>query len=218
LNQNEYRIVSDFDGTITIDDSNGLLFLVCGNAENAQIEEDFIAGRLSNREAMLRHFDIMNISLDEYHAFLDTHIRMEPTFDAFLQRVQAEGIPFDIVSGGFRQGIVRVLGLNRLQNVNVYANDLLGTQKLTPAFAMDPVCTKPFGPCGNCKKACLATIRQKNGRKLLYIGDGLTDRCAMEEADLLFAKGALAAYCKDENLSYVPFESFADIAAYLWDD
>jgi len=216
LNRKEYAIVSDFDGTITIEDSNDLLFQVCGNTESAQIEADFISGQLANRPAMVRHFDVLRISLEEYHAFLDTHIHLDPGFDTFLQRIRAEELPFFIVSAGFRQGIVRVLGTERLEGVEVFANDLLGSPHLTPAFARETDCTKPIGPCGNCKKVCLATIRQKTGRKLLYIGDGLTDRCAMEEADLLFAKDSLADYCKAKGLSYLPFQTFADVEDYLW--
>jgi len=218
LNREDYVIVSDFDGTITIDDSNNLLFEVCGNTESMQIEADFIAGRLANRPAMVRHFDIMHLSLDKYHDFLDTHIHLDPGFDAFLQRLRAEEHPFFIVSAGFRQGVQRVLGAERLKGVEVYANDLLGFPYLTPVFARETDCTKPIGPCGNCKRACLAAIRQKTGRKLLYIGDGLTDRCAMEEADLLFAKDALADYCKAEGLPYIPFETFADVERHLWQE
>ncbi|MCL2827967.1 MAG: MtnX-like HAD-IB family phosphatase [Oscillospiraceae bacterium] len=217
LNEKKYVLVSDFDGTITLEDSNALLFQVCGNAENAQIEVDFIAGALSNREAMERHFDVMRITRREYDAFLDANIHIDPGFDAFLQQTKRYEVPLFIVSAGFRQGIERVLGAARLQGVEVFANDLLGGDHLKPVFATErPDCEKPVGPCGNCKRACLAAIQKRTGQPIVYIGDGLTDRCAMEAADLLFAKDALAAYCDVQGLAYTPFESFTDITNCLW--
>ena len=216
LKGKEYVVVSDFDGTITLEDTNNLLFLICGNAENEKIEADYYAGAVSNREGMARHFEVMPLTLDGYYAFLDAEIHIDPGFDAFLEELRRQEIPFFIVSAGFRQGILRILGEERVRGVEILANDLLGEPYLKPRFTMDPACEKPIGPCGNCKRACLAAIREKTKRKIVYIGDGLTDRCAIEGADLLFAKDALADYCRAYDVAYVPFESFADVRDYLW--
>ena len=215
MKSDDYIFVSDFDGTITIDDTNGMLFLVCGNEVNAQIEEDFIADKMSNREAMKMHFDVMKLSLADYHAFLDNHIKIDPGFDEFLLGVYKRKLPFCIVSAGFRQGVKRVLGEGRLSNIKVYANDLVGTERLSPVFAQEPNCDRAIGPCGNCKKAVLTSIKTSEGKKIIFIGDGLTDRCAIEEADIVFAKKALAKHCMDENIPYKPYKSFLDITKFL---
>ena len=213
----EYAIVSDFDGTITVEDSNDTLFSTLGGEENAQIEADFLAGAVGNRATMVRHFDALRISQGAYEAFLDEAIHVDPAFDEFLQRARAAGLPFYIVSAGFRQGIRRILGEARLAGVQVLANDLRGDGYLMPAFAMEQVvCTESIGPCGNCKKACVDMIREQVNRKIIYIGDGMTDRCVIRQADLLFAKDALAAYCGAQDLPYVPFAGFADVSRYLW--
>jgi len=219
MHEKNYVIISDFDGTITKEDSNDLLFELRGNAENAQIEVDFYAGVLGNREAMERHFDVMRVTLEEYRSFLDANIHIDPAFDSFLRQVRIRKTPLFIVSAGFRQGIEHVLGESRLREVEVFANDLFGTPYLTPVFATNhPTCEKPIGPCGNCKRAAVADIRRKSGDSIvLYIGDGLTDRCAMEGTDMLFAKDALAAYCDEEGLPYIPYTNFDDIINYLWE-
>ena len=217
MDMSEFVIVSDFDGTITVEDSNDLLVQVCGNAENIEIEAAYSAGALSNQETMNRHFELLCISLEAYYAFLDRNIHIDPGLDAFLQRVRRENIPFFIVSAGFRQGIERILGEVRLQDVQVFANDLQGEHDLMPSFALkDAVCTENIGPCGNCKKVCIDTIKVQTGRKVIYIGDGMTDRCAVQKADMLFAKDALAAHCQTHGLPYTPFVSFSDVACYLW--
>jgi len=221
LHTEEYAMVADFDGTITLEDSNDLLFLTRGSGENAKIEADYCAGVLSGREANHRHFRAMGLRLQEYSGFLDVHIRIDPGFDAFLQHLRGRGLPLFIVSGGYRQGIQRILGAERMQDVQLFANDLLEQNGyLVPSGATNStVCTESIGPCGNCKKVCIETIRRQTNKKILFIGDGLTDRCAAQKADILFAKEAcaLAEYCRIHDFPYVPYTCFADLTSYLWE-
>ena len=219
INIADYAIVADFDGTITLQDSNDLLCLTHGNAENVQIEADYCAGIKNGRETMHRHFQAMRIDFDRYFDFLDQHIQIDPSFDAFLQRLRTQGIPFFIVSGGYRQGILRILGEKRTQNIQIFANDLLEKDGyLSPLSATEiTACTETIGPCDNCKKVCLATIRHQSNKKILFIGDGMTDRCAGQEADLLFAKRgyALEKYCQKRELPYIPYADFNELITYL---
>ena len=212
-----YVIVSDFDGTITLQDSTDVLVIVCGNAENDQIEVEYVSGSLDNREAMARHFEIMNIGLGEYLRVVDDNIHLDPWFDTFLAHVKSTKTPFYIVSGGFIQGIRRLLGEARLEGVEVYANKLTGQDPVRTSFiTKHPVCDKSYGPCGNCKRDNIKQIRGRTDRTLVFIGDGLTDRCAIEGADILLAKNALASYCDDQGIPYVPYNDFTDVIRYLW--
>jgi len=212
-----YIIVSDFDGTITIEDTTDVLVNVCGNAENDQIEVEYMNGSLNNREAMTRHFEIMNIGLGEYLSVVDDNIRADPWFDTFLSHVKSTKTPFYIVSGGFMQGIRRVLGEARLEGVEVHANKLTDEDPVRTSFITKrPVCDKFYGPCGNCKRDYIKKIRGRTDRTLVFIGDGLTDRCAIEGVDILLAKNALASYCDDQGISYVRYSDFADVIRYLW--
>ncbi|MCL2222636.1 MAG: MtnX-like HAD-IB family phosphatase [Oscillospiraceae bacterium] len=212
----EYVIVSDFDGTITIEDSTVELVNNCGNAENDRIEVDFIAGTLSNRDAMAQHFEALKISLADFTDFIKANINIDPTFDTFLMETGRLGVSLNIVSAGYCQTVETVLGDKRLQGVDIYANVLAGEPYVKSISATaEPACDKAFGPCGNCKRDCMRAIRHKSGKKLIFIGDGLTDRCAASEADLFFAKDALARYCNEQNLPYIPYKNFNDILNYL---
>ncbi|MCL2574010.1 MAG: MtnX-like HAD-IB family phosphatase [Defluviitaleaceae bacterium] len=213
---NEYVIVSDFDGTITQEDSNDVLVHTLGTLESMQIEADFIAGRIGNREAMARHFEAMSITAKQYKEFMITTIHLDSGFDDFLTYIRNRGIPFFVVSAGFRQGIECILGKSRLDGVQVFANVLSGNPYLKASPAHDePLCDKTYGPCSICKKVCIDEIRQKTNKKIIYIGDGMTDRCV--EADLLFAKHHLANHCEAHTLPYQPFETFDDITRFLKD-
>ena len=212
---NDYVIASDFDGTITCDDTIDMLFFVHGNEENIQIEEAFIAGKASSCETMKRHFEAKKLSLSEYYEFLDIHIMIDPGFDEFLLEASKNKMPLYIISAGFTQGIKRVLGEKRLSGVTVYANELAGTERLFPVFANTPNCKKAMGPCGNCKKEVLASIKKNTGKKIIFIGDGLTDRCAAHVADIVFAKESLANYCEENKIPYEPYENFFDVVEFL---
>ncbi|MCL2247725.1 MAG: MtnX-like HAD-IB family phosphatase [Oscillospiraceae bacterium] len=212
----EYAIVSDFDGTIIVEDSTVELINTFGNDKNDEIELEFISGAIGNREAMLRHFEILSITLDEYQLFLKSNINIDSGYDAFFKELTRANVPLIIVSAGNRPSIETVLGYERLHGVEIYANSLSAEPYIKPVFAMEiPTCEKTFGPCGNCKRECLKAIRKKVKRKIAYIGDGLTDRCAIEETDLVFAKDALAKYCDKENIAYIPFSSFDDISKFF---
>jgi len=216
ININDYVIVSDFDGTITKEDSNYTLVTVLGNDENAQIEVDFLNGKMSNKEAFERHFEVMSISLAEYENFIKDNINIDNGFDRFLEFVRERGITLVVVSAGFRQGIQYVLGEKRLNGVEVIANDLSGAPYISPTFASkDPDCNKDFGPCGNCKRECIATIRDKAKKKIIFIGDGITDRCAVENAEIIFAKHTLAKQCDEQGIPYIPYDTLDDITNHI---
>ena len=213
----KYVIVSDFDGTITLQDSNTILVETLGNEENARIEEAFVLGLAGSRETLEKHFQTLSISLSEYKNFLDEYIELDPDFDSFLQQIKVRKIPFFIVSAGFRQGISHILGHDRIKEAEIFANDLVGEERLLTKFSMNDVsCARTVGVCGNCKRLSIHEIRQKTDKKIIYIGDGMTDVCAVEGVDLLFAKDYLADYCKSNQISYIPFEQFRDVETYLF--
>lgn len=216
-----YAIVSDFDGTITLEDSNDLLFQMYGNEVNVKIEDDFKAGILGTCPAMIMHFENLNLTMEKYYDFLKQHINIDLGFDPLLQWVHKQNIPFFIVSAGFRQGIEYILGQERLNGVQVFANDLHVNDEsklIYPVFAEEPDCETSYGPCGNCKRACVKAIRQQTQRNVIFLGDGLTDRCAYLEADLTFAKAdsALEQYCSTQaGLPYTLFNGYEDILTHL---
>jgi 2-hydroxy-3-keto-5-methylthiopentenyl-1-phosphate phosphatase len=67
---------------------------------------------------------------------------------------------------------------------------------------------------GVCK--CAAARDEGAGRRtLVFVGDGRSDFCVSALADILFAKGALAAYAADRGQAFIPFETFDDVTAAL---
>ena len=213
----DYVIVSDFDGTITIQDSNSLMVHVLGDERNVKIEEDFIRGLLGSKETFVKHFETMAITMEDYYKYLNEHIDLDSDFEGFLMKVREKKIPFYIVSAGFRQGIEYILRDSKVRKEEIFANDLIEEDCLVPKFAIEnPPCIKEAGACGNCKRISIQNIREKTKKKIIYIGDGILDICTVDKVDLLFAKDYLEDYCKENQVPYIPFRRFRDVEEYLF--
>ncbi|MCX5696960.1 MAG: hypothetical protein NTU54_03145 [Candidatus Omnitrophica bacterium] len=68
--------------------------------------------------------------------------------------------------------------------------------------------------CANCKTRHL-TKYSSAGNIVVYIGDGLSDTCAAQNASLVFAKGHLLEYLRKKGVSCTAFENLGDIQRYL---
>ena len=52
---------------------------------------------------------------------------------------------------------------------------------------------------------------KKEYDKVIYIGDGVSDFCVANKADILYAKSKLSDYCKNKGINYIPYETFKDV-------
>src|SRR5579871_6149885 len=69
--------------------------------------------------------------------------------------------------------------------------------------------SEPCPVCGDlCKRRSLPA-----GRPLVYVGDGVSDRCAARAADRIFARSWLAGDLRADGIPFEPFETLADVAA-----
>ena len=67
---------------------------------------------------------------------------------------------------------------------------------------------------GTCKCKIVSDLKQEY-KNVVYIGDGVSDFCVADKADVLYAKSKLLNYCKDKGIECVPYSSFKDIEAIL---
>ena len=80
-------------------------------------------------------------------------------------------------------------------------------------------CDQTFGVCGNCKSQIISELKAEN-YQIIYVGDGLTDRCASARVDLLFTRknSSLENYALNQDLEYISFTSFKEIINVLSDE
>jgi len=207
------KVFCDFDGTVTRQDSLPLILRHFAGQRSWALNEAWLRGEMGTAERAEGQFAEIQLGEEELARFLERQIELAPHFVPFVRFCWARGYELTIVSDGFDFIIERVLGREGLANLRYIANRLWfsGDGRIGLEFLHQ---REDCRLCGNCKKWVLERAREKGGF-LIYVGDGFSDRCAAEAADLTFGKGELAAYCRQHRIPYLGFTTFSEVQEEL---
>lgn len=200
-------VLTDFDGTITRTDVAEDILEEFAPAEWWEIEELHRARKIGTREALLRQFALVHAKESDILRFVDEHAQVDETFSDFVAYCKARAIPLEIVSEGLDIYLRYLLEKWEIR-VPVRTNRTTfesGRVIISYPYA-DPTCNL----CGACKLLRLFELRTQ-GYRVAYVGDGHSDLCPAVEADLVFAKKDLADLCREEEIDFIPFATFADV-------
>ncbi|KAJ8119339.1 hypothetical protein ONZ43_g3690 [Nemania bipapillata] len=214
---------SDFDGTIFMQDTGHVLFdnLGCGPERRELLDEQIKTGERSFRDVSEEMWGSLHVPFDDGFEIMNKTLEMDPDFQGFHKYCINNNIPFNVISAGLKPILRRVLdtflGEQQSAQINIVANDA--------QIAEDGSEWKPIwrhdNELGHDK--ALSVQEARNEAKLqcedgtipliVFIGDGVSDLPAAREADVLFARRGLRLeeYCIENNISYIPFDTFADI-------
>jgi 2-hydroxy-3-keto-5-methylthiopentenyl-1-phosphate phosphatase len=198
----------DFDGTIALEDTTDLLLDRRAEPAWLDVEREWLAGRIGSRECLAQQAALIRATPEELDAAL-SDVAIDPDFARFVALAGTLGATMQIVSDGFdrciqpvlrRAGIYLPVTSNRLRPAggNRWAAEF-------PSFAPD--CQSMSGVC-KCEAA-------RTERMLVLIGDGRSDFCLASRADVVLAKGKLAAHCAENNYPFTPINAFADALVWL---
>ena len=60
-------------------------------------------------------------------------------------------------------------------------------------------------------------VEDADGRRVAYVGDGYSDLCAAEDAEVRYARASLITHREREGYPYLPFENMHDVRLGLAD-
>jgi 2-hydroxy-3-keto-5-methylthiopentenyl-1-phosphate phosphatase len=205
-------IVVDFDGTITERDLLDTIAVTFGDPEvYREVDEALDDDALTLHEVIRREFEPVKAPLDDVVDWVLAHARVRRGFRELVELAAERGWRLVVLSSGFRELIEPVFEREGVTGVELLAN----TVDPDPAgwrvrFRDETTCDRCGQPCKRATAAALA-----NGSEYVYVGDGYSDRCAADDADLVFARRGLAAYLDERRIPYTYFDDFDVIVATL---
>jgi 2,3-diketo-5-methylthio-1-phosphopentane phosphatase len=197
----------DFDNTLTAGDVlDGIIEKFSFDERWREWERAWIEGRLSARDCLRSQVENLRVTESELLAHLSS-VRIDPAFAEILAWARPRGVGVEIVSDSFLPLILHILRCNGIGGVPVWANDLVFSRgRIIPRF---PYFDPAFPRSANAKARHLARFREHT---VVFAGDGRSDLDAALQADIVFAKDALAI---ELGLRSVPFRSFTSLAPVL---
>lgn len=208
-------VFTDFDGTITLKDSNDYMTdnVGYGLERRRELNLEILHGRWSFRDAFKDMLDSVKLPFPECIELLRKNIKLDPGFKPFFDWCLSKGIPVIVLSSGM-EPIIRALLTDLVgpeaEKIEIISNQVKFTDKgweiayhddshfgHDKSLAIRPYNTKPKG----------------QRPTLFYCGDGVSDLSAARETDLLFAKHGhdLITYCQQEGIPFTVFYTFEDI-------
>ena len=195
------RLAVDWDGTVTVRDS--LVAAIHDLGDPSVYEGSFQETFGSYGEALAAEVHTLQVTAEEAAAWAVEHVEIRAGFHELVDRYDPV-----IVSSGLPQLIQPVLAREGLAHLEVRSNDAeVRPDGWRVVFRDEGVCPV----CGDrCKRRSLP-----DGRPLVFVGDGWSDRCASLAADRVFARAGLADYLTQQQVAFEPYDTFFDVAAAL---
>jgi 2-hydroxy-3-keto-5-methylthiopentenyl-1-phosphate phosphatase len=205
------RVFSDFDGTISAKDVGASLFNHFSRKRNWGTVKLWMEQKISSRECLWRECSYLDASKQELLASSD-RIEIRKGFPEFVSFLSVNSIPLHILSDGLDFYIQAFLARHGLDGLDVHANTAnFVNGSLYPSF---PYFVKGCGFCGCCKGERINSLSH-SGELTIFIGDGFSDRCALDAADVVFARGDLESLCRDKSVDCLPFADFFDVINHM---
>jgi len=205
-------IFFDFDNTITtFDILDDMLARFSRDDKWMALEDRWNNGEIGSRECLKGQVEGIAITKKALDKYL-SGIELDPFFAKLVKFLGSKGIRIFILSDNFEYTLKKILENNGIEKMSIYANSLkIEGDRLWPGF---PLTNASCGDCAHCKKTSMLSNAAVDSTSV-YIGDGRSDICAAEAADMVFAKGYLKDYLKKKRLPHLPFEDLEDVYDYF---
>lgn len=225
----KYIFFTDFDGTITLQDSNDFMTDNIGFGVDLRKKgnEDVLFGRRDFRHSFQEMMDSISAPYNQCIDLLLKNIQLDPYFKEFFAYAKANNIPIVVLSGGMtpviRALLSHLLGEEDAKELQIVSNhvkarpgkDINEEKGWEIEFHDD----SGFGHDKSLEIRKYSSLPEGERPGLFYAGDGVSDLSAAKETDIMFAKAGrdLVTYCEKENVPFTTFKDFSDILSKVKD-
>lgn len=209
-------VLSDFDGTITVEDAAVALMNEFCHEDWYQYVRKWERKDMTLRQSLKQMYERIQATRGEVEDFVQRNIMVRKGFPEFVLWCGKNRIGFTVVSEGLDVVIAKTLEKYNVK-ADVMTNRMLfeGRKVKIEFPETPPLCHHEDGEiCGTCKYTHVKEL-QDEGYFVVYIGDGKTDARPGKIADAVFGRRSLARKFKEEGRYFFPFENFVTIRERL---
>jgi 2-hydroxy-3-keto-5-methylthiopentenyl-1-phosphate phosphatase len=218
-------VLCDFDGTITLEDTGLAMIRALGDARAWELETKWRRGEINSCQCLCGQWGLLDWGPERFAAFVAS-LALDTTFGKLWETVLRRRARLLILSDGldlYLDPLMARLGYQVCPGEAVLAEPFgccvprfvnhaffrQGRVQLTFPYR-SPTCVQ----CANCKLGHLARLRPYF-RRIIYVGDGPSDLCPAQHADVVFAKGDLAELLAERGVPFLSFVTLGDVARML---
>ncbi|PVI02509.1 hypothetical protein DM02DRAFT_559684 [Periconia macrospinosa] len=221
----KFIFFTDFDGTITLQDSNDYMTdnIGFGLDKRRQGNLDTLHNKIAFRDSFREMMDSITTPYNECIQLLLDNIKLDPYFKEFFDWSLQNNVPVVVLSGGM-EPIIKAL-LEKLVGPDAEKMLVLGNyvaarlgKSINEKGGWEIQFRHPESGFGHDKSVALreySSLPDDVRPTMFYAGDGVSDLSAARETDLLFAKKGhdLISYCAREQVPFTVFEDWSSILA-----
>ena len=204
------QIFCDFDGTISCQDTTGLILSRLADPAWLDVEQEWEDGKIGSAECMRRQIAMVEGGRQPLDNILD-QVEIDDGFLALVDLAREHCIPLTIVSDGVDYFIHRVFANHHVDGLPIVANAL--------EIRKDESCqlTSPHraASCVSAAGTCKCAVAGAPSASTIFIGDGRSDFCVASRGHTVFAKGRLAEHCAGQDIPFTLYNTLADIVPVL---
>ncbi|VEU22241.1 DEKNAAC103262 [Brettanomyces naardenensis] len=214
-------VFTDWDGTVTLQDSNDLVtdLLGFGKEERGRLFELMLDEKMSFREGFLRMLKSISdngYSVDYCIEVLLKNVKLDPGFKPFLMWCKSNEVPLYVISSGMEpiiNALLQKLIGEEADYIEILANDVKTDPNDKAKWDIVYRDETPFGHDKSRSINKILSTYGDNRPSAFYCGDGISDLSASKTCDILFARSGkdLTVFCDRHSIPYREFHTFDDV-------
>jgi 2,3-diketo-5-methylthio-1-phosphopentane phosphatase len=213
LFETKLAVLSDFDGTITLNDTFRNIAEKFAQGDWRAVDDQYVKGEITLEECLRRQGAMIRVSRSQIFDELDQVTRFRSGFDELTEYCNTHRFPLVLVSAGLDFVIKHYLARDGLKDK---VELLAAAARTTPTGIKFDFLKLKDKRSRNFKDDAVRYYKTK-ADMVAYVGDGRWDLHALRAADLRFAikNSKLSELCKEQDIQATMVSDFGEMVVSI---